>query len=189
MSNQNPKKKFLEKFHDLVKYYEQMHEDHEYKGTRTAVKTFYTNFLAKFDEVFNPVINPRIKERSVSLRNKAEELAKFNENVPLHDLAETMVERLNDLGMELYSMPDLDYVMESTPKVELNVLMACCPEFTTEKGKGAQKGTQKLCCNDIKTIKVGLDQDIQAAVRLYYERYCRDCQKLDAIKKKLLAAK
>ncbi|HME53637.1 MAG TPA: hypothetical protein VKM55_15530 [Candidatus Lokiarchaeia archaeon] len=181
MSPQTPKSKFLEKFNDLVKYYEQLHEDAEYKNNKMSVKVFYSNFLKKFDVIFEGVLNPRIKELSHDLRVKAEELAKFDERMSTHDLAEKMVDRLNDLGMALYAMPDMEYIMESTPMVELNVLMTCCPEFTRDQGPESDK----LCCDAVKTIKVGIDQDIQAAVRMYYERYCQGCQKLEKIKQHL----
>jgi hypothetical protein len=182
MSAPAQKKKFMERFHDLVKHYEKMHEEHEWKQTRISVGAFYRMFLDRFDDVFSDVINPRIKEKGERLRNQGEELAKFDERGTLHDLAEKMVQRLNDLGMDLYAMPDIEYVMESSAEVELNVLLACCPEFVHEKGPGGQK----ICCNGtVKALTFGVDQDIQPAVRMYYEKHCRECQRLETIKKEL----
>lgn len=181
MPPQTPKGKFLEKFNDLVKYYEEMHEESEYKNSKISVKVFYSSFLKRFDAIFEVVMNSRIKEASQELRMKAADLARFDEKMATHDLAEKMVDRLNDLGMALYAMPDVEYVMESTPKVELNVLMTCCPDFTRDQGTGADR----LCCDAIKTIKIAIGQDIQAAVRMYYERYCKDCSKAEMIKNHL----
>jgi len=181
VSPQTPKSKFLEKFNDLVKYYEQLNLDAEYKNNKMSVKMFYSNFLKKFNSIFEEVMNPRIKELSHDLKVKAEKLAKFDERMQTHNLAEKMVDRLNDLGMSLYSMPDIEYAMESTPMVELNVLITCCPEFT----HGQEQGSEKLCCDAIKTIKVAIGQDIQAAVRMYYERYCKECKNVETIKNHL----
>jgi hypothetical protein len=142
--------------------------------------------LQHFDDVFVGVINPRIAEKAQKLRKKAEELSKFDERGTVHDLAEKMVQRLNDLGMELYAIPDLEYVMESSKEIELNVLMTCCPEFVHEKDASGQK----LCCEGtVKTVKFGVDQDIQPAVRLYYEKHCRECQKLAAVQHELAGAR
>ena len=178
------KKRFMERFHELVKHYEELHEGHEWKQTRTSVAAFDRKFIERFDGVFSDVINPRITEKTSVLRNKAEELAKFDERATLHDLAERMVQRLNDLGMELYAMPDVEYLMESSAEVELNVLLTCCPGFTHEKD--SKGGTQKLCCEGtVKALTFGKGQDLQAAVRMYYEKHCRECQKLETIKKEL----
>ncbi|NMC08533.1 MAG: hypothetical protein GYA24_25210 [Candidatus Lokiarchaeota archaeon] len=186
MSSRDQKKKFLEQFHDLVKHYEQVHEEHEWKQTRVQISAFYKSFLQRFDDVFRGVINPLITEKAGMLRKKAEELSAFDERGKVHDLAEKMVQRLNDLGMQLYAIPDIEYVMESSREIELNVLMTCCPGFVHEKtGAG-----QKLCCEGtVKTVKFGVDQDIQPAVRLYYEKHCRDCQRLAAVQEELAAAR
>ena len=177
MSPQTPKSKFLEKFNDLVKNYEQMDKEAENKNNKMSVKVFYSRFLKKFNTIFDGVMNPRIKELSDELKNKAETLAKFDERMSTHDLTEKMVDRLNNLGMALYSMPDVEYALDSTSMVELNVLLTCCPEFSSD--------SSTLCCDAIKTIKVGIGQDIQAAVRMYYERYCASCQKIGKIKEQL----
>ncbi len=178
------KKRFLERFHELVKHFEGMHEEHEWKQTRTPVAAFYRKFIERFDDVFSEVINPRITEKASKLRDKAEELSKFDERATVHDLAEKMVQRLNDLGMELYAMPDVEYIMESSAEVELNVLLTCCPGFTHEKD--AKGEMHKLCCEGtVKVLTFGKGQDVQAAVRMYYEKHCRECQKLETIKKEL----
>jgi hypothetical protein len=158
-----------------------MQEDAVYKNNKMPVKVFYSNFLKKFDSVFEDVFNPRIKEFSHDLKAKAEKLAKFDEHMGTHDLAEKMVDRLNELGMNLYAMPDIEYAMESTPMVELNVLITCCPEFT----HGQEQGSEKLCCDAVKAIRFPIGQDIQVAVRMFHERYCVECQKLESIKQHL----
>nr|MDO8087006.1 hypothetical protein [Candidatus Sigynarchaeum springense] len=188
MATTTRKKRFLEKFHDLVKHYEEMHAEYEWKQTRMHVPAFYRRFIERFDGVFSDVINPRISEKASILRNKADELAKFDERDTMHNLAEKMVQRLNDLGMELYAMPDMEYLMESSSEIELNVLLACCPGFSLEKD--AKGGTQKLCCEGtVKALTFGKGQDLQAAVRMYYEKFCRDCQKLETIKEELAKQK
>ncbi|MEX2681896.1 MAG: hypothetical protein Q6373_009855 [Candidatus Sigynarchaeota archaeon] len=184
MSARVQKQKFLEKFHDLVKHYERMHEEHEWKQTRISVGAFYRMFLDRFDDAFKDVVNPRITEKMSVLRNKGEELSKFDERDTVHNLAEKMVKRLNDLGMELYAMPDIEYLMETSSEIEVNILLTCCPGFTHEKD--SKEGTQKFCCEGtVKSITFGKGQDLQAAVRLYYEKYCRECQKLGAVKNEL----
>ncbi|MBN2151484.1 MAG: hypothetical protein JW839_08565 [Candidatus Lokiarchaeota archaeon] len=184
MSARAQKKQFLERFHDLVKHYERMHEEHEWKQTRISVGAFYRMFLDRFDDAFVDVVNPRIKEKASTLRDKAEELAGFDERATVHDLAEKAVQRLNDLGMELYAMPDVEYLMESSAEVELSVLLACCPAFGYEKDPGGE--TEKLCCEGtVKALTFGKGQDLQAAVRMYYEKHCRECQQLETIKKEL----
>jgi hypothetical protein len=188
MAAQAQKKKFLEKFHDLVKHYEQMHEEHEWKQTPVSVATFYHTFLEHFDAVFADAINPRITQAATVLRKKAVELSGFNERGTVHDLAEKMVQRLNDLGMALYAMPDIEYLLDSSSEIQVNVLLTCCPEFVHEKDEAGQK--QKLCCKGtVKTLSFGLDKDIQPALRLYYEKHCRECQKRDAVEKELAAAR
>jgi hypothetical protein len=164
----------MEKFHDLTRYYEDLHDEHAWSQAKIAVSTFYEGFLNRFDDVFTHVHNPRIRAVADKLRQKAEQMLQFDEREPVHDLAEKTVDRLNALGMELYALPDVEYLLESSQKIELNVLMSCCPEFqheTTEDGQAIG------CVGTVKQLSFGIDQDLQAAVRMYYEKYCRDCEK------------
>ncbi len=172
------KRKFLEEFHDLVEHYEAMRDMNKYSGGRVSTKVFYGMFLERFDEVFKDVQNPRIKDVAIPLREKAVILAEFDQHQPTHELATKMVVRLYDLGMKLYAMPDVEYILESSRDMEISVFFTCCPEFTKENDSIGCKGT-------VKTLSVRQDQDMQAAVRMFYEKYCKDCEKRGVIEKYL----
>ncbi|MFX0100935.1 MAG: hypothetical protein ACFFCS_15270 [Candidatus Hodarchaeota archaeon] len=169
----------MARFHELVKYYDDLHQEHEYKPHTVSTKVFYTNFLERFDEAFGDVQDQKIKEIIQKVRNKAQILSEFNERKKLHDLAERTVDRLNELGMELYALPEINFLLESTKEIEVSMLMACCPEFVQEE---SLKDTALRCKGTVKKIKVGIGQDIQPAVKMYYEKYCRDCAKRERLK-------
>nr|MDO8119210.1 hypothetical protein [Candidatus Sigynarchaeota archaeon] len=172
------KRKFLEEFHDLIEHYETMRDMNKYSGGRISTKVFYGMFLERFDSVFNDVRNPKIKEVAILLRDKAVVLSDFDQHQPTHELAAKMVERLHELGMKLYAMPDMEYILESSKDMEISVFFTCCPEFTKEQDSMGCKGT-------VKTLSVPHDPDIQAAVRMYYEKFCKDCENRAGIEKYL----
>jgi len=174
----NSRKKFLEKFHELVRRYERLHEDHEYKPHKVAVSSFYNNFLRKLKDYLGEIKSPQIKAIIEKLRIKIEYLADFKERRRLHDLAEKMVKRLNEIGLEFYGLSDLEFIMETTKKIDLNVLVSCCPEFNC---KNLDKGKQLFCNGTIQQVAIEPGQDTQQAIRLYYEKYCRNCEKLAII--------
>ena len=173
------RKKFLQKFHDLVKYYDDLHQEHEYKPHTVSTKVFYTNLLERIDEAFGDVKDQKIRDIIQRLRKKAEVLSEFSERKRLHDLAERTVDRLNEFGMELYAIPEINFLLDSTREIEVSMLMTCCPEFVQEE---TLKDTSLKCKGTVKRIKVGIGQDIQPAVKMYYEKYCRDCAKRERLK-------
>lgn len=172
----------MERFHELVAYYERLHEEHEFSKSKVATNVFYGNALKRFDEAFKDVRTPRIKAELATLRRKAEQLAAFSQRETLHDLAERMVGRLNELGLKLYAIPDVEFVLETTRDLELSVLVTCCPEFTHEHACDENGNEESLCCHGtVKRLVFRPGDDVQAATRLYHEKYCRGCEKLDRV--------
>ncbi|MHA1792240.1 MAG: hypothetical protein ACTSVI_06310 [Promethearchaeota archaeon] len=174
MSTQESRKKFIEKFRELASFYEKLHDEHEYKPHRVSSSIFYKNFLKRLNETLGEIESPKIAVIIGGLRSKAEYLSQFNEKRKLHDLAERMVDRLNEVELELYSVPDLEFFLETTKDIKINVLITCCPEFQCDL---AEDGSRVLKCDgSIHSLKISRDQDLQSAVRYYHERYCSACK-------------
>ena len=175
----NHQKKFMAQFHELVKHYDELHEAHEYLHYTVSTKVFYTHFLERLDDAFGDVKDQKIKEIIQKLRGKVEVLAQFHERKKLHDLAERTADRLNEFGMELYAIPEINFLLESTREIEVSMLMTCCPEFMQED---SLKNKTLSCQGTVKKIKVGIGQDLQPAVKIYYDKYCRVCAKRERLK-------
>ncbi|MBD3187486.1 hypothetical protein GF325_11695 [Candidatus Bathyarchaeota archaeon] len=173
------KNAFLERYHELVDYYEQLHEENEYKPRKVAMSVFYNNFLHRLDEILGEIHSPVIQAIIERIRIKVNYLTQFTERKRVHDLAEKMVNRLTEIGMELYAIPDLEFVLETTKDIEINVLFTCCPEFHCDDDRDG--GKTLGCRGTVHRVSVKKDQDLQAAVRLYYEKYCRGCQNLNRV--------
>jgi hypothetical protein len=165
----------MEKFHELVDHYERLHDDQEYRPHKVSVSVFYSNFLNRFDKLIGDILNPEIASVVEKFLDKIRYLSSFNERMRLHDLAQRMVERLNGLAVDLYEIPDLEYVGEMTRGIHVNILMECCPEFELQSRKDGKKCVR--CKGTVQEITVKEGQDFQAAVRYYYERYCLSCEK------------
>lgn len=178
------KKKFMARFHELTDYYEKLHEEHEYKPYKVSTNTFYSNFLRKYDDLYKNTQNSKIKAIMEKLRKKAEILSEFNQRKSMHDLAEKTVDRLTEIGMELYALPDIDYVLESSREIEMKILLACCPEFTHKEHKDGQC---LYCKGTLKKVKFPMGEDLQTALRLYYEKYCSHCDHLHKVEEEIVA--
>ncbi|MHA1999563.1 MAG: hypothetical protein ACTSU9_15755 [Promethearchaeota archaeon] len=172
----------MEKFHDLVEHYERLHDEHEYKPHTVDMGMFYKNFLHRMDETLGEIHSESIIAIIERIKIKAEYLSDFHERRRLHDLAEKMVDRLNEIGMELYGLPDLEFVLESTMDIEVDLLVSCCPEFSCHEHDDDRVIS---CEGTIQHIRVKPHQDLQAAVKLYYEKYCRNCRNRTTIEKEL----